>query len=107
LISSFSGAYALLTLQLGASLEIEFFRIVGTIFSALTTTLWLAIFCKTIYLAYGGSIFHAPCLADAPLEFNSAQSKEEDDHVAKTETPPGLGNRDLSQEMPQPFEQVN
>jgi len=89
-----NGVYCLLTLQLGANLEIEFFRIAGTIFSGLTATLWLAMACKTIYLAYGGSIFHAPYLDDAPPELSWAPSKEEDSNVAKADTPQPLHHPD-------------
>jgi len=95
-----SGVYSLLTLQLGANLEIEFFRIVGTIFSGFTATLWLAIFCKTIYLAYDGSIFHAPCLDDAPLDFVSSQLKQEDESATKADTSPQDGQPGLEDRAP-------
>jgi hypothetical protein len=98
--------------------------VVGTIFSALTTTLWLVISCKTIYLAYGGSIFHAPCLDGAPLPLcldNASlapssdgapldpiwpQSKE-DGEVAGVDALPVLvsPDRGLLQEMAHLFEQ--
>ena len=56
-----------MTLQLGKDLGLVVFGVLGPIFSGFTALLWSVIAAKTVYLAYGGSIFHAPCLDDAPL----------------------------------------
>ncbi|KAG8858916.1 Plasma membrane sulfite pump involved in sulfite metabolism [Serendipita sp. 411] len=60
------GVYSLLTIQLGHELNLQFFRICGTILSAITGLLWLGISSKTVYLAFDGTIFIAPCLDDKP-----------------------------------------
>jgi hypothetical protein len=49
-------------LQLGKDLGLVVFGVLGPIFSGFTALLWSVIAAKTVYLAYGGSIFHAPCL---------------------------------------------
>ncbi|KIM30664.1 hypothetical protein M408DRAFT_328198 [Serendipita vermifera MAFF 305830] len=81
-----NGVYCLLTLQLGAYLDIDFFRVTGTVFSAFTAVLWFAISCKTLYLARGGAIFHAPCLDDVPLNW-PAESKQENGSAAEPDAP--------------------
>lgn len=67
------GVYTVSTTTMGIELPSAFFRILGTIFSICVTILWIVVACGTIYRAYTGVIFVAPCLKD--VEGMEAQAK--------------------------------
>ena len=64
--------YANLTIQLYRTLDSQFFRIWGAIYSAATLALWTAVFVRTLTLVNGGYIFESPCLED----YNMARAAE-------------------------------
>ncbi|KAG8748996.1 Plasma membrane sulfite pump involved in sulfite metabolism [Serendipita sp. 396] len=82
------GVYSLLTMQLGHDLNLQFFRVCGTILSAITGLLWLGISSKTLYLAFDGTIFIAPCLDDKSQirPWFNASSKSPKDEVGANGT---------------------
>jgi hypothetical protein len=57
----------MLNFQLAVILDSSFFRICGAIIGLLLTVLWGGIATRTTHLTINGSMFHAPCLDDAPL----------------------------------------
>ncbi|KZT41726.1 hypothetical protein SISSUDRAFT_1042532 [Sistotremastrum suecicum HHB10207 ss-3] len=79
------GVYVLLTLQLAVTLDSKFFRVTGTILGLALILLWACIFVRTVFLAFEGSMFYAPCLDDMPLPANPAQTKD-------TEPEPAIEN---------------
>jgi tellurite resistance protein TehA-like permease len=56
------GVYSSATLEIGAELDTEFFRILGTIFSISVFVLWLIVAIGTFRGAMTGKLFYAPCL---------------------------------------------
>ena len=56
--------YANLTVQLYRTLDSQFFRIWGAIYSVATLALWTAVFVRTLTLVNHGVIFESPCLEE-------------------------------------------
>lgn len=61
------GVYILLGLQLGVTLNSMFFKVFGSVLACMLFALYATISFRTIKMAIEGSMFHAPCLDDAPL----------------------------------------
>lgn len=59
-----NGVFALLTVELSKVLNSGFFRVAGSLWSALVFLLWSAIFLRSIPAFIDGSLFQAPCLPD-------------------------------------------
>lgn len=57
------GVYALVTLKLGATLQMQFFAWFGTGLVLLLVLLWLLVASKTLVGAYRGNLFVSPCIA--------------------------------------------
>ncbi len=57
------GVYALATLRLGSVLPIGLFGILGSIFVALLSVMWVVVFTCTARGAWRGELFVSPCLA--------------------------------------------
>ncbi|KZT10621.1 uncharacterized protein LAESUDRAFT_671955 [Laetiporus sulphureus 93-53] len=62
-----NGVFALLTVQLSRVLDSGFFRVVGSLWSALVFLLWGAIFLRSIPPFIDGTLFKAPCLPDGSV----------------------------------------
>ncbi len=60
------GVYAVATLRLGTLLPIGLFGILGGLFVAVLSVLWLVVFTRTARGAWRGELFVSPCLADVP-----------------------------------------
>lgn len=58
------GVYTVATTTFGQEIPSAFFRVLGTIFSLSVTLLWIVVASGTLYRAYTGEIFAAPCLKD-------------------------------------------
>jgi len=69
-----NGVYTLLTLQLGKALDSPFFTNFGVGWAVVTMTLWVLLAIPTVRYAFEGSIFHAPCLAQAELALAPPQT---------------------------------
>ena len=75
---SVQGVWSLLNLQLGVTLNSTFFRIFGIIIGLALLMLWCLLAVRTIVLTIDGSVFHAPCLDDAPLSVGPQTSQTGD-----------------------------
>ena len=64
LIALFEGVFAVSTTTLAKEIPSAFFRVLGTIFSVAELLLWLVVASRTLYKAYTGEMFFAPCLKD-------------------------------------------
>lgn len=62
------GVFAVSTIQLGIEFPSLFFRVLGTVFSAMVILLWAVVFAGTIRGAWRGHLFNAPCLKLLPPE---------------------------------------
>ena len=58
------GVYAVSTTTLAEEIPSAFFRILGTVFSVAVALLWVIVSCGTLWKAWTGEIFFAPCLKD-------------------------------------------
>lgn len=58
------GVYANLTIGLAAALNSKFFRVWGSIYSAITLILWIWVFVRTLFALKGGAIFEDPAEED-------------------------------------------
>ena len=56
------GVYTVSTTTLAKELPSVFFKVLGTIFSVAVTFLWLVVIASTLWRAWTGEIFFAPCL---------------------------------------------
>ncbi|KAI0032246.1 voltage-dependent anion channel [Vararia minispora EC-137] len=57
-----NGVYANHTINIYRALDVEFFRVWGALYAAITLALWVVVFSKTVVLVRHGYIFEAPCL---------------------------------------------
>jgi len=71
-----NGVYAILTISLYQVLDVQFFRVWGTIYSVFTILLWMAVFGRTVTLLPHGKIFDAPYLKDVDMEKNLSPSEK-------------------------------
>lgn len=69
------GVYTVATTTLAEELPSAFFRVLGTIFSVIVTLLWIVVSVGTLYRAYTGDIFVAPCLKDLDDEQKDEETK--------------------------------
>ena len=69
-----AGVYAVSTTTLAKELPSAFFRVLGTIFSVAVVLLWIVVASGTLYKAWTGAIFFAPCLKD--IEDEKSESEE-------------------------------
>jgi hypothetical protein len=65
-----------LTVSLYQVLDVQFFRVWGTIYSVFTILLWMAVFGRTVTLLPHGKIFDAPYLKDVDMEKNLSPSEK-------------------------------
>jgi uncharacterized membrane protein len=75
LTALFEGVYAISTTTIAKEIPSAFFRVLGTIFSVAELLLWVVVASGTLYKAYTGEMFFAPCLKDIENE-ESDQSKQ-------------------------------
>lgn len=76
------GVYAVSTTTLAKELPSAFFRVVGTIFSLSVTLLWIVVALGTLYRAWTGEIFIAPCLKEA----EEKEKEKEKERLEKKES---------------------
>ena len=67
-LSHFAGVYTVCTTQLAEELPSAFFRVLGTAFSVTVTLLWIVVASGTLWKAFTGEMFFAPCLKDLAEE---------------------------------------
>ncbi|KAH9931134.1 voltage-dependent anion channel [Epithele typhae] len=72
-----NGVYANLTVQLSRTLDSQFFRIWGAIYSVATLVLWVAVFTRTATLVPHGAIFESPCVDEYDLQRAAALAEKE------------------------------
>ena len=79
--------YANLTIQLYRTLDSQFFRVWGAIYSAATLALWTAVFVRTLMLIQHGAIFESPCLEDFDMARAADVEKKNQDAESGARTP--------------------
>ncbi len=57
------GVYAVTTLKLGTTLQIEFFSVFGATLTLALTLMWVLVFARTLQGAWTGRLFVSPCIA--------------------------------------------
>ncbi|EME89765.1 uncharacterized protein MYCFIDRAFT_118781, partial [Pseudocercospora fijiensis CIRAD86] len=62
------GVYTVCTTTLGAEMPSSFFRIFGTALSVAVALLWILVSIGTIWRAWTGALFFAPCLKDVEVQ---------------------------------------
>lgn len=72
------GVFTVATTTLGTELPSAFYRILGTIFSITVTLLWIVVAAGTLFKAYTGELFVAPCLKEVEDMEKRAQLKAEE-----------------------------
>ena len=72
------GVYAVSTTTLAKELPSAFFRILGAVFSVAVVLLWIVVSCGTLWKAWTGEIFVAPCLKDLDVKDTEFVRREEE-----------------------------
>lgn len=70
------GVYAVSTTTLAKELPSAFFRVLGTVFSVAVVLLWIVVASGTLYKAWTGAMFFAPCLKDL-IDEEKGKSEEQ------------------------------
>lgn len=70
------GVLATCTGQLATSFDSTFFRVVTMVLSLAVVALWAVVAAKTLWLAYTGDIFYAPCLKDLREKQNRGEESK-------------------------------
>ncbi len=65
-------AHASAPTLLWASAPQEVFRVLGAVLIVLLALMWLVVMCRTLWGAWTGKLFHAPCLKQLPLQQQQA-----------------------------------
>ena len=72
------GVYAVSTTNLAKELPSAFFRVLGTIFSVAVVLLWIVVASGTLYKAWTGAMFFAPCLKELDDEKSGSEVERTD-----------------------------
>ncbi|KAE8153122.1 voltage-dependent anion channel [Aspergillus avenaceus] len=75
------GVYAANTILLGKEMDLEFFKVSGTVLSTAMIFLWLVVAIRTAHGAWHGTLFHAPCLQNLKEKGEGEQSEVADDQA--------------------------
>jgi tellurite resistance protein TehA-like permease len=72
------GVFSVSTLEFGIRMPSQFFKVLGTMFSACVVLLWVVVAVGTVKGALSGELFYAPCLANLKREQREEEEREED-----------------------------
>ena len=65
-----------MTITLYRVLDVQFFRVWGAVYAALTLAAWSVVFIRTVSMVRTGEIFAAPCLEDIDMGVSVGNPRE-------------------------------
>ncbi|KAH9839411.1 voltage-dependent anion channel-domain-containing protein [Rhodofomes roseus] len=85
-----NGVFALLIVELSRVLQSPFFKVLGSLWSALTFLLWGYIFVRSIPPFIDGSLFMAPCLPDGRTRQQLLPTSQTHSHSSQVHASPDI-----------------